>query len=84
MKRTFHNAPIGSSRIQRVFAALRRRPMTTFELGQACQSTRPASDVSEANKALDDAGLEPRITCEYLGTQNERRIYRYHLSTASA
>ena len=80
MKQTFHAAKLHSSRIQRVFKALRKGPLTTLALGKACCSTRPASDASEANHALKRAGLAARIECAYEGMVNGRRIYRYRLA----
>ena len=79
MKSTFHAAKLHSSRIQRVFKALRKRSMTTLELGKACCSTRPASDASEANHALKRAGLTARIECAYEGMVNGRKRYKYTL-----
>jgi len=78
---SFHHADLYSPRLQRVFRALLKRPMTTIKLGEACRSTRPASDVSECNHALRSARLRARIHCEYLGTKNGRRIYQYSFKT---
>ena len=75
--RKSHAAPITSSRIQRVYQALKRagsKGLTTIRLGEICNSTRPASDASEARSN----GIG--IACDYLGlSDGGRRIYRYKL-----
>ena len=79
MKKSFHAAPITSSRIQAVFRALRkagRKGLTTLRLGQVCGSTRPASDASEARAA----GI-PIAPAQYMGLSDHgRKIYRYFLA----
>lgn len=85
MKRpSFHAANLASDRIQRVLKALKRAGrcgLSTMKLGWLCNSTRPASDVSEANEALRKAGKEQFVSCRYAGTTDSgRRMYIYKLN----
>lgn len=77
MNTTFHHAPLESDRIQRVITALRQAGeagVTTMGLKELCNSTRAASDVSEARAC----GVP--IRCEYAGQSvTGRKIYRYRL-----
>ena len=81
MKNTFHHASKKSSRIRKIWTALKqsRLGLTTMELAKRCNSTRPESDASE----LRANGV--KVCCTYEGlSENGRKVYRYKLSTASA
>jgi len=88
MKKRIHSASLKSNRLQKIIAVLRdlgKKGATTLELARFCNSTRPSSDVSECNHALKKARRKQHIPPPaYEGTSaNGRRIFRYHLSTAS-
>lgn len=81
-KRTFHHADLKSDRIQRVLKVLKemRLGLTTMLIGRICNSTRPASDISEANAALRQSGSKKWISCTYMGlSDNGRKLYNYKL-----
>jgi hypothetical protein len=81
-KRTFHNAGLKSDRIQRVLKVLKEMKLglTTMLIGRICHSTRPSSDISEANAALRQSGSKRWISCEYRGlSANGRKMYNYRL-----
>ncbi len=63
-----------SDRLMKMYEALRDHgPITTFDLMKRTKSCSVATDISE----LRGNGYD--ITCEYVGTRNGRKIYRYKL-----
>ena len=74
MNKTFHHGKLDSPRVKKVHEALARHGhLTTMEIAHVCQTTRPASDISE----LRACGIG--VNAEYVGTENGRKIYRYRL-----
>lgn len=75
--RSFHHASKDSPRIVKLVAFLRQRGTTgatSLEIADACTSTRPSSDVSEARAC----GIQ--VDCSYEGaTETGRKIYRYRI-----